>query len=86
MVLCLLVAGFLHKVPAELGQLPLVGFVAELAVVNPEEGGELAVGAETAVPEVLAQDVGQVGQVLDPHHPVVLNGHLVQYEVVPVLH
>ena len=51
-----------------------------------QEGGELAVGAETAVPEVLAQDVGQVGQVLDPHHPVVLNGHLVQYEVVPVLH
>ena len=85
-VCCLLVAGFLHKVPTELGELFLVSDEAELPVVNLEEGGELAVGAEAAVPQVLAQDVGQVGQVLDPHRPVVLNGHLVQDEVVPVLH
>ena len=83
---CLLVAGFLHKVPTELGELPLVCCVAELSVVNVEERGELAVGAEAPITQVLPQDIGQVGQVLDPHRSVVFNGHLVQYEVVPVLH
>ena len=69
-VCCLLVAGFLYKVPTELSELFLVSDEAELPVVNVEKGGELAVGGEAAVPQVLAEDVGQVGQVLDPHHSV----------------
>ena len=64
----------------------LVCSVAELSVVHVEVLGELAVGAQATVPEVLAEDVCQVGQVLDPHHSVVLDRHLVQNEVVPVLH
>ena len=64
------VTGFLHKVRAELGQLPLVSSETELAIVDIDKLRELIVGALTALPEVLAKDVGQVGQVLDPHHPV----------------
>ena len=64
------VTGFLHKVRAELGQLPLVSSETELAIVDIDKLRELIVGALTALPEVLAKDVGQVGQVLDPHHSV----------------
>ena len=82
----LLIAGLFYEISAELCELPLVCCEAELPVVHLQELPELAVGTETSVPQVLAQDVGQVGQVLDPHHSVVLDGHLVQDEVVPVLH
>ena len=82
----ILIASFLHEVSAELRELSLVCYIAELSVVHVEELTELPVGTEAAVPEVLAEDVSEVGQVLDPHHSVVLYRHLVQYEVVPVLH
>ena len=58
---------------------------AELLVVDVEAGLELVVGRVAALPQVLAQDAGQVGQVLDPHRPVRLDRHLVQDEVVPIL-
>ena len=59
---------------------------AELLVVDVETGLKLIVRGVAAFPQVLAKDVGQVGQVLHPHRPVRLDGHLVQDEVVPVLH
>ena len=59
---------------------------AELFVVDIETGLKLIVRGVAAFPQVLSQDVGQVGQVLHPHRPVRLDGHLVQDEVVPVLH
>ena len=69
-ILSSLVTSFLHKVLAELCQLPLVCSEAELAIVDIDKLCELIVGALAALPEVLAEDVGQVSQVLDPHHPV----------------
>ena len=59
---------------------------AELFVVDREAGLELVVGGVAAFSQVLAQDACQVGQVLDPHRPVRLNRHLVEDEVVPILH
>ena len=58
---------------------------AELLVVDVKAGLELVVGRIATLPQVLAQDAGQVGQVLDPHRPVWLDRHLVQDEVVPIL-
>ena len=58
---------------------------AELLVVDGEAGLELVVGGVAALPQVLAQDAGQVRQVLDPHRPVRLDRHLVEDEVVPIL-
>ena len=58
---------------------------AELLVVDVEAGLELVVGGVAALPQVLAQDAGQVRQVLDSHRPIRLDWHLVEEEVVPVL-
>ena len=58
---------------------------AELLVVDGEAGLELVVGGVAALPQVLAQDAGQVRQVLDPHRPVRLDWHLIEDEVVPIL-
>ena len=58
---------------------------AELLVVDVEAGLELVVGGVAALPQVLAQDAGQVRQVLDPHRSVRLDRHLVEDEVVPIL-
>ena len=57
-ILSSLVTSFLHKVPAQLCQLPLVRSEAELAIIDIDKLRELIVGALAALPEVLAEDVG----------------------------